>query len=74
MFTYLHQYAFVFIHEAQLLESFPHIEDSLPMIDRYTVHVRVISDFAPCLPVRLHVLVQSFTHFRSPEPRLIAIM
>lgn len=55
MFTYLHPYAFVFIHEAQILESFPHIEGSLPMIDLYTVYVWVISDLPPCWLVRLQV-------------------
>lgn len=61
MFTYLHPYAFVFIHKAQLLESFPHIKGSLPMVDLYTVHVRVISDLPPCSLVTLHVLVQGLS-------------
>lgn len=61
-FTYLHPFAFVFIHEAQIPESFPHIEGSLPMIDLYTVYVRVISELQPCWPVRLQVRVYLFLY------------
>lgn len=53
------------LHLAQLLESVPHIECSLPMMDLYTVHIQVISDLPPCLPVRLHGLIC----FSSPGPQ-----
>lgn len=66
MFTYLHLFAFVFIHSTQLLESFPHIKGSLPIIDLDTVHATIISG-SPT-----HVLVQSVSVSKPfISPRLI---
>lgn len=60
---------FVFIYKTQLLESFPHIKGSLPVMDLYTGHVRVTSDLLPGFAGQMTCLSPGFTCFCSPEPR-----